>query len=85
MQGIPEARRVLLLQMRKWTDDITVPTSNKPRAALEAEIKAIRAFVEVDRRLGYLDPAILQEPYPGSGLYRTGKANETSGSPDASV
>ena len=85
--GIPEARRALLVQMREWTKHVTVPYpgENKPRAALEAEIKAIRAFVEVDRRLGYLDPAILQEPFPGSGLYRTGKASETSGDPDASV
>jgi hypothetical protein len=65
--------------------------ANKRRAAMEAEIKAIRAFVEVDRRLSQSDPAALQEPYPGSGMYRTGPgsdvplASETSGSPDASV
>ncbi|KQP79267.1 hypothetical protein [Methylobacterium sp. Leaf117] len=90
MQGIPEARRVLLLQMRKWTSTVVVPFpgAHKPRAALEAEIRAIQAFADVDRRIGQVDPARLMEPYPGSGLYRTGSVSapsETSGSPDASV
>lgn len=90
MQGIPEARRVLLLQMRKWTDAVVVPHTgaHKPWAALEAEIKAIRAFADVDRRIGQVDPARLSEPYPGSGLYRTASGSaptETSGNPDASA
>lgn len=92
MQGIPEARRVLLLQMRKWTDDVEVPPTGalkqRERAALEAEIRAIRAFADVDRRIGQVDPARLSEAYPGSGLYRTASGSaptETSGNPDASA
>lgn len=73
MQGIPDRRRMLLLQMREWVKFTEVPSSERFNqvAALEAEIKAIRAYCEVDRRVHHLDPRILAEPYPGSGMYRT--------------
>ncbi|MCP1549463.1 MULTISPECIES: hypothetical protein [Methylobacteriaceae] len=73
MPGIDEARKALLLQMRRWTADVTVPYTgaNRQLNALEAEIRAIRAFVDVDRRIRQSNPVALQERFPGTGMYRT--------------